>query len=239
MAYAEDILKQYGQGFFDKSANAGQSFANFSSGQYGKMTDFMDRYRMGVAKQEALPHMYQRIGMELGIPNLQQSVNTLGKTYAELPQTYGNATRGFDVNANQLARTISTKAGELAPALQSAQQALSGAQQEAQTRTGYGLAQQQKELEPFKTEQQMLSEFLAREQSGFTTGAQMELDGLLQKLQSGIALTEAEKQRAHQLAQLEKQFEYNKQLKAMDIEAQKYSVDKQFDYKNSDPLGLF
>ena len=65
---------------------------------------------------------------------------------------------------------------------------------------------------------------------------QAELNTYITKLNSGITLTEGEKQRANQLAMIEKQFEANKKLKEMDIEARKYEVDKQY---NSDPLGLF
>lgn len=227
MAYADDVLNQYGSSAFNRAAQLPSQRAAFNLGQKTEQQDYLERLRGAQAKQEALPHMYTRISNELGIPNLQQAVTTLGKTVAELPQTYSAATRGFDVNANQLSRIIAQKSGELAPALQSAQQALAGAQQEAGTRIQYGATQQAKELEPYKTEQQLLSDRQAREATGFSEDNQLELNTLIEKLKQGVALTEGEKTRANQLAIAEKQYETQLKIAQLQADTSKYSADKQ------------
>lgn len=234
--YAEDTLNTFGGDLFKKTGQLGTNRTNFNLGQKVEQDDFMTRLRKNIAGQEALPHMYQRIGDELGLPNLRNTVNTLTSNIANIPQTYGQATRGFDVNANQLGRIITQKAGEAAPALTAAQGALSSAEGVQSNMIAATQAEQQKQLKPFETEQSLMSERHAREATGYSQDMQAELNTYITKLNSGITLTEGEKQRANQLAMIEKQFEANKKLKEMDIEARKYEVDKQY---NSDPLGLF
>jgi hypothetical protein len=223
--YAEDTINKYGSGLNNFLSGLGKKTTDFFGNQYGKMTDYLTRLREGYAKQEGLPHMYRRIGDELNMPNLQANANTLINQQTMLPETYSKATRGFDVTDNQKNRIISTKAAALAPAVTTAQQALTSAQDEQSRRIMANQEEQRKQLEPLKTEQQMLSEYQAREFSGFTTENEMELNGLTTKLQAGIQLTEAEKGRAQQLLMQEKEFQNSKALAQMQIDAQaKYAA---------------
>lgn len=184
--------------------------------QAGESNDFLTRLRQGIAGQEGLPHMVQRFGDQFNIPTLQKAVSGLTSTLANIPETYSKATRGFDVNENQLGRIVGTKSAALAPALTGAQAALSGAQQQQQQMIAATQAEQAKQLKPFESEQSIISDRWAREQTGFTTANGQELDGLIAKMNAGVQLSEGEQQRANQLAVAEKSFQ-----------ASKYAADQQ------------
>jgi len=174
-------------------------------------SDFLNRYTSAIGGQETSSAMAGRIGQELGIPTLQSNANTLRTTLNNIPTTYNKATTGFDVNANQLARVVGQKASELAPAVDTAERALSSAQGNLNTRMGYEQADQAKALTPYSTEQNLLQDRLARETSMFTNENENELNGLISKINAGITLSEGEKNRANTLAAQEASF--NNQMK--------------------------
>lgn len=183
---------------------------DLNKAQEAKQADFLGRFRTAVAGQETLPDMAGRIGGELGLPGLRDTSQGLIKTLSTIPQTQTNATRGFNVNSNQLARIIGSKQAEIAPAAQQAVTQQQSAESNLATQLGYGVAQQQKELMPFSTEQNMLSEQLAREYSGFTQDKQSQLEVALQQMANGQALTMAQLQHANNLALQAAQYDKTK-----------------------------
>lgn len=128
----------------------------FLNGQNALTSDFLNRYTGAVNGQETSTAMANRIGGELGIPTLQKNANTINTTLSNIPSTYGAATRGYDVNANQLSRIIGQKTSELAPAATTANNALSSANTTLNTQMGYEQADQAKALTPYSTEQSLL-----------------------------------------------------------------------------------
>lgn len=174
--------------------------AAFNQDQRGLSADFLNRFKGAVAGQETLPNMATRIGGELGLPQLQANSQSLNNTLFNLPSTYGAATRGFDVNANQLARIIGQKQSELAPAAALASQNTLNAQDQVTKMLGYGVQQQQKELLPYQTESSMLSEQQAREFSGFTADKQNQLTSILSDIANKRAVSAAQLAYANQLA---------------------------------------
>jgi len=188
--------------------------------QEGQESDYLTRFRQAIMGQEGLPHMYQRIGDELNLPNLATNFNQVSNTMTNLPETYSKGTRGFDVNANQLGRIVSTKQAALAPALTTATQNYGTALNERDKMITAGQTQQEKELQPFKTEQDFLTDRWARESTGFTNDMGKELDTILAKAQAGITLTSEELNRANQLAIAEKNYQTAVKTKQMEIDAQ-------------------
>lgn len=197
---------------------------------------FTGKYSSAINSQEALPAMYKRIGDELNLPTLQANAQSLNQTVRDLPQTYSAATRGFDVNANQLSRIVGQKSSELAPALATANEALGTAQGNLNTRMGFEQADQERLLKPLGVEQQMLSERIARENTAYSQEDQNELNGLLQKMQMGVTLSEGEKNRAAQLAQSEQSYHLEQQKmqasqsqnnQIIEVGGQKYLINPQ------------
>jgi S-adenosylmethionine synthetase len=181
------------------------------AGQNLASADYLKRYTDFIKSQEGVSAMAGRIGGELGIPTLQANAMMLRNTLTNLPSTYSRAMTGYDVNANQLARIIGQKSSELAPAVETTERSLAGAQEQLGTRMGYGMAEQQKALLPYQMERDILSERQARETTLYSQDNQNELNALISKLQMGVTLSEGEKNRAQELAISEKNFEMEKQ----------------------------
>lgn len=182
----------------------------FNTAQEGKQNDFLSRFKSAIGGQETLPDMANRIGGSLGLPQLQANSQALQNTLFNLPQTYSKATTGRDVNANQLARLIGQKQSELAPAASLAAQNVGTAQSNLSAQLGYGVQQQEKELQPFQTESTMLSDQLAREYSGFNQDKQNQFNMMMQQLANGQALTLAQMTAANELAKAKLQYDQTK-----------------------------
>lgn len=185
---------------------------------------FLGRFRGFIGGQEGLPIMAERIGKELGLPNLRetafkagQTLRDVGSTFREIPQAITATGRAASVNADRLTRAIAQRAAELRPVLETAtrgvEEAFAGQQfgeRELGERLGYGVKQQEKELLPFTTEATMMSDRVAREVTGFNQGQQRELDAILKRMEQGVTLQKAEYDRATQLAVKESEFENKK-----------------------------
>jgi len=187
-----------------------QASGSLMAGQGAQTGQFLGNYGNAINNQEKMRAMYSRLGDELNLPALQNQAQTLTSTLEAIPETYGSATRGFDVNANQLGRIVGTKQAQLAPLQQKAVGQLQTAQNQIGTQMGLEQAQQQKELQPYEYERQFLTDRMARETSLFTQDAEREYNALITKMNAGIQLSEAEKTRAQQLEMQKRDFENSK-----------------------------
>ena len=169
--------------------------------------DFLTRFRAAIGGQETSTAMSARLSEDLGLPKLRTVSRDLTQSLEETPDVQKQATRGYDVNANQLSRIIAQKQSELAPEAQKAITQQQFAEGELSERMGQGVQDQLRELTPFTTEASMLSERAAREVTGYTSMMQNELSVLLQKMSQDFQMTEREKDRAAQLAMAEQEYE--------------------------------
>lgn len=183
--------------------------------QRARQDEFLGRFRTAVEGQEKLPDMAARLGGELGLPGLRSTSQGLMNTLEATPETQKTATRGYNVNSNQLARIIGAKQAELAPSATKAAQNTLNAENELGTRLGYGVQQQVKDLTPFTTEQSLMSDQLAREYTGFTQQASNELQMIMQQIQNNQAVTLQQMQNANNLA-----------IKKLEYDNAKNSIDK-------------
>src|SRR3990167_456251 len=183
-------------------AIARQRLANqeFLAGQNQATTQFLDKFGNVIAGQGTTQGAAQRIGEELGLPQLRQNAFNLQQQLIDIPEVYNAGTRGFDVNANQLARIINQKTSEIAPFAQRATAMQQFGEQELGTRLGYLQNDWNRQLLPLNSEQAFLADRFARETSMFSQDNQRELDALLAKMNAGVQLSEGEKNRAQELA---------------------------------------
>jgi hypothetical protein len=172
----------------------------------------LDRYRGTIASQESLPAMNERIGSELGLPALRQNAFQLNETLRNMPQVQSQATRGFDVNANQLQRIIASQQGKMAPLAQEATRASQFAEGELGERMRLSQAEQARQLQPFEMERDLLSDRIAREMTAFSQQKEQELTVLLTKFNRDNYLSDREWQRANELADAESEFDRQKEL---------------------------
>ena len=193
------------------SAKQKQERQQFNLGQQGQEQDYLKRYTGAIQGQEGMTALSERIGQELGLPQLRKNATMLQTTLENLPSTWNTATRGFDVNQNQLDRIIGQKASELTPTVNKVYNALNAGEAQLGQRLGYAQTEQAKQLMPYQTEQSLITDRFAREATGYNQDSQNELNAILQKAQMGIQLTQWETDRADRLAEQEKQYELQKQ----------------------------
>ena|SRR3990167_10107805 len=194
----------------------------FLAGQNQVTSDFLSKFGSTIAGQGTTAGAAKQIGEDLGLPTLQKNAFDLRQAVIDIPEVYGSATRGFDVNANQLARIINQKTSELMPIAQKATAQAQFAQGELDTRLGYLQNDWNRQLLPLNSEQAFLVDRLARETSMFSQENQNELNALLEKVKNGITLSEGERTRANELAIKEK--EYATRIEEAKIAANKPQV---------------
>ena len=195
--------------------NAGVAAAQAQKGQLdtlfkGQQADtnaFSGSLNNFVNSQPTQEALAARIGGELNLPTLRQNANTLNTEFANLPFTYRDATRGYDVNNNQLSRLIGQKSTDMAPAMTTANNALGVAETQLGTRMGYAQQDFSNRLIPYQSQQQLLTDRLARETTGYTHQMDNDLTALIDKIKNGVALTIDEQDNANKLATAEKQFQ--------------------------------
>lgn len=190
--------------------------------------DYLAKFAGQIAGQETMSAMAGRIGAELGLPDLQSAAQGLVKTLKNIPQVQQGATRGFDVNENQLSRIISSEQGKIAPLAQEATTQAQNAQNILTTRLGYGLQDQTKALQPILKEGEMLTQRfgreatsfadrLAREFTGYTQNKQNELTAFLDSMDKGMQFTLNEINRINQLAAEEREYKRQQEQYAREI----------------------
>lgn len=206
---------------------AGQGMLANQGSQTG---EFLSNYAGAIKGQEGMRPMWARLGEELGLPQLRANADSLNATLEALPQTYGDATRGFDVNANQLARIVGAKQAAIAPQAQRATQLAQTAQDYLGTQMGLAQAEQAKELLPYQSEEAFLKDRIARETSLFSQDNEREYNALVKKMEAGITLNEGEKNRKAELERAKMDYDRAIAVANISANAQRYTADKQFDF---------
>lgn len=195
------------------SSQSGFQFPDFSgiaAGQRGatqgllgnqnqQVGGYLQNYSNAINSQETQPAMWARLAQETGYAPALQQATTLNNQLAAIPQTYSAATRGFDVNANQLDRIMNMQQWKLAPLAERATAQAQSAGQLMQGQIAATQAQQQKELQPYQSEQTFLQDKIARETSLFSEQNQSELQALEYKMQTGAQLSSDEQKRINDL----------------------------------------
>ena len=135
--------------------------------------------------------------------------------FKQIPQEQQTIAKQVGISAPRLERRIRAEEVKFKPILESVSQAAQEtvaqqqfAESELGKRLGYLVAQQEKELRPFfEARLPLLQDRLAREQANYSLEKQRELDLLLENIrQQGIA-TQAELNRAHELALAEANYQ--------------------------------
>lgn len=177
----------------------------FNLNLQGQEQEFLNRFK------EEYPQILSGIEQNLNLPNLRQSAYDLSDTLREIPSVQTGATRGFDVNANQLARIISSEQEKIAPVAQEAVRQAQFGEEE------FG-RQSERALKPFETEIDLLKDRLSRESTGFDTDAKNRLDLLLTQIQEEGAMDREKISQATKLAELEQRSEeFKKSFVSVDL----------------------
>jgi hypothetical protein len=210
------------------------------AGQKAETAGLLGRYTGAIGGQETMSALAARLGQEQGLPTLRINSNRLNDTLRNIPSVVTNAARGNEVSQNQADRMISNQQQKISPFAQEATRQTQNAQDTVNTQMGYEQADQAKALMPYTMEQSLASERWARETTMFTTQNQNELDALMNKISSGVTLTEGEQTRANQLAIAEKGYQNALKIAEMDNSTKRYVADSTSEATKyaANPLGI-
>jgi hypothetical protein len=164
--------------------------AAFNERLKGEEQGFLSKFRT------EYPEIISGIETTLGLPQLRQSAYDLTETLRNIPRVQEQATRGFDVTANQLARMIQSGQEKVSPL---AQEAVREAQFAEETATKRG----EQALVPYKAEIELMKDRFAREATGFNVDVEARLNILLTQIQEQGATDRVKLQEATRLAELE------------------------------------
>ena len=188
---------------FDPSATGNKiasGFSNLFGGQQNEQQKYIDAYKASIAQNPSATQLYEQANQKYQIPTLASNANYLQNQILQTPQQQLQMARGFNVDQNQVNNAVNQQLTRLSPLASSATNNLNTAMGLAQGEVQAGMEQNAINLLPVQKQGEMMSDLWAREASGFTTAAQAELQGLIAKMQSGVALSQSEMERANALA---------------------------------------
>jgi hypothetical protein len=173
------------------------------------------KFRTGL---EPLDILRQRLAGELGIPELQAQLEPLrgqalrlGQTLLGVPEEIAGRTRGAIVTEAQRRALESARGADLERQLRDvaiSQEFFAGQLTGAQAELGQqiGVTQEQREfdLRAFGQQADLLNTRLARELTGYTTQLQRQFEAIIGDIERAEQLSDAERQRAHEFALLER-----------------------------------
>ena len=188
--------------------------------QKAEETAKLGKLQAFIAGKEPIPELRGRLAGELGIPELaaqleplRQRSLTLEGLLLDLPETISGRTAGTLTTEAQR-RSLEASGGERL-ARQIRENAMSqemfagqlaGAQGELAQLLAAENQQFQREVFPITTELDMFADRAAREVTGYTTAFQAELDAVLADISRAEDLSDQARQRAHELAVMEREF---------------------------------
>lgn len=237
----------YGNGLADQAQQTGSSaisafnptaqansvrsgFNDLANQQQGTVQGFTNTYANAVAANPDVRSLYNQANEQFGVPQLAQRANYLNTQVTNQLPMQQQLMRGFDANQNQVDNATNQALRYLQPQATAATNASQTAQNLANQSVGYGITQNQMNLLPVQQQGQMLNDVLARQATGYTTAAQSELQGYIDKMNAGVQLSQAEYQRANQLAQAEAS--YNSQIQSQTIASQNITLGQGQTYYN-------
>ena len=200
--------------------------ADLAAKQATTENEFLKRYAGAIGGLTPISTIASRLESELGIPQARRLTTGLTQTALDiegrlsaLPRNIESETRGFDVNAAQLAKIkeartapVVTQLSETARAAERANINLRSLGEQAGQRLGYEVAEQERGLRPLETEAAMISDRLAREVTMYTVERQNETSLLVAKLAKEGTLEAAEIKRLADLALQEDKYMREKDL---------------------------
>lgn len=214
---------------FDPTQTAGaqqQNTNNLFNTQQGQTQNYVNQYQQAVANNPSVTALYNQGNEKFNVPGLT-NVNQYyqNKVAGVVPNSY-QAAKGYDIDATDLANSQAQAMSYLGPQANQAQSNLNAAQGLAQGFVQAGQAQNAQNLLPIQAEQQNLLQQQAAQATGWNQAAKSQFDGLVAKMQSGVALSVQELQTAQQLAATEEA--YNQQVATNTANIQQAQIGQQY-----------
>jgi hypothetical protein len=209
---------------FDPAGNANSQRTDWGTlfdTQNNTQNDFLNSYNAKIASQPSLSDSYAKYGAANNLTGLGNQANTLNNAVLQTPQQNLDLAKGFNYNQNQVNQKTTQDLTKLQPLATAATNNFQTAQNLTNQQVGYQQTQNQYELQPLQAEQAMTTDAFARQMTGYTQANDLELQGLMSKMNAGVTLTSAELSRANTLATA--QASYQSTIDAANIN-QKYKT---------------
>lgn len=183
------------------------------------ITDWTSRFTEKIESFTPWEEYAMGIEQDIGLPAMEEAAFGLSETLAGIPDVVkAQAQRTGGMSAAQMQRLIQSRQAEMSPQVQEALRLAQRGQAEVSQRLGYEMTEREQALAPYATEAEMINASLARQSTMYTTQMESQLDSLLEKYRVRGDLTSQEMQMANNLAQLEAEYEHEKNLLNMGTE---------------------
>lgn len=195
---------------FDPSgwaASTQNGLTNLWGNQNKTQNDYIQAFKDTIASNPSVTDLYGKANEIFNVPQLQQTANTLNNAVLKAPISNVEAAKGFNVDQNQVDQKTAQDLYYLSPQANAAQANANTAEGNASNFVQAGIAQNNFNLLPIQEQGQYLMDAYARQQSGFTTTAQAQLQALQAKMEAGERLSEAEMSAYTQLASSESAYQ--------------------------------
>jgi hypothetical protein len=200
--------------------------------QAGQSTNYAQQYADTIAKNPSVTSLYNQGNAQFNVPQLSQQATYLNNQVSQAtPQAYQLA-KGFDYSDPQVQNQVNTNLRFLQPAANAATANAQQAQNLAGQFVQAGQAQNAQNLLPVQSQGQFLLQQQAAQQTGYTQENSNELSALIAKMNSGVALSSAEMERANTLATQETSYQ-----NALTAQSQAQNVAKLNNQYKSVPAG--
>lgn len=183
--------------------------SNYNTAQ-GQNASAVDPLQSVIDSNPKVQDLYQQGNALYNVPALAtQATNLTNRVNNIQPNAY-NAARGFDIGSTDVNNGIANASAYLQPESNAATANYNTAAGLASNFVQAGQAQNAQNLIPAQENAALTAANQAAEATGWNQAQKSTLDGLMQKMQSGVTLSTQEMQTAQQLAATEEA--YNQQL---------------------------
>lgn len=210
---------------FDPTGTANsqeQTSNNLFGQQQGATQNYVNQYAQDVANNPTVTSLYQQGNQLYNVPQLQTQATNLQNQVTNAVPAGVSAARGFDIGDTQVNNGVAQKLAYLQPQANAATANANTASQLASQFVQAGQQQNAQNLLPVQAQQSLLAQNMAAQATGWNQAMANQFQGLIDKMQSGVQLSQAEYQQAQALAQAEESYQQaqvtaNAQIQAAQI----------------------
>lgn len=174
------------------STNTMSGLNGITSNQDKTQNTYQDAFKNQIASQPTTTQAYQTGQQIYNVQPLQDTANQLNNAVLTAPQNNIDRSKGFNVDAGQIAQQTSQDLARLSPLAIASQNNATTAQQNATNYANLQYEQNQMNILPEQQQGQYLMQQYAAQQTGWTTAQSQQLTALTAKMQSGQQLSSDE-----------------------------------------------
>ena len=197
---AGKLAKQFRELKASGDRGGGGGAAALEAGSRARESEFLGRFKGALAAQPSISDIFKRLSEEAGLGGLRERAQQLGGRFRDITSEVAGTAKRFGLSASQQRQRIAGRQEKLQPALQQALSAQQFGERGVLEGVGFAQADLEKQLRPFQTEREFITEGATRALTGFTVERQAEATELIQKLKNQGSLSDIEAQKLADLS---------------------------------------